>query len=207
METSTIINLSSITSQSSTLTSTKLAPSEALNTLISEGGDDFYNYIQRIGLQNDPNMIVLSARHHYYYDSDEMKKMQTVINLKELNQIKQIKSLLSSCLYFLPENCNFIGCFINNMKFDRYILRNSANLRKNKKISESVELGITSRVPLLNMIYSVMDLRTNAYMTRSSVSLLLNEYGFKVLDMTDNDGVTFFHSRKAGTTQRLRRVE
>ena len=119
---------------------------EVVDNLITEGGNDFYNYVDRIGLVNDPNLIVLSSVHHYYYDADEMKNVKTIVNLKELNKIKQIRSFLQSHLYTMPPGCNFVGFFANNAKVDRYALRYSSSLLLNMKKSEDIENGIVSRI-------------------------------------------------------------
>jgi hypothetical protein len=169
---------------------------EAVDNLITEGGEDFYNYVNSIGLAKDPDLIVLSSRRGYYYDIQEMKNLKTVINLKELNKIKKIKSLFKSYLHFLPYSCNFIGCFVNNKKVERFVLRNSSDFVENRKCSDAVELGIFSSFPFINKLYSIMDLRTNTYMSEESVSLLLKDYGYKVMDMTEFNGRTFFHSKK-----------
>jgi hypothetical protein len=171
---------------------------EGVDNLVTEGGEDFYNYVNRIGLAKDPNLIVLSSMHSYYYDTEEMNNAKTVINLKELNQIKEIKSLLQSYLNFLPNSCNFVGCFVNNKKIERYVLRNNSGSRENKKNFEAIELGIVSRFPFINRLYSIMDLKTNIYMSERSVTLLLKDYGFKVMDMTEFNGRTYFHSQKVG---------
>jgi hypothetical protein len=169
---------------------------EAVDNLITEGGEDFYNYVKSIGLAKDTDLIVLSSRHGYYYDVHEMKNVRTVINLKELNKIKQIKSLFKSYLHFLPNSCNFVGCFVNNKKVERFVLRNSSDFIENKKCSDAVELGIFSTYPFLNKLYSIMDLRTNTYMSERSVFLLLKDHGYKVMDMTEFNGRTFFHSKR-----------
>jgi hypothetical protein len=170
--------------------------SEAVDNLISEGGEGFYNYVNRIGLANDSNLIVLSSQHKYYYDSEEIDKARTVINLKELNLIKQITSLLHSHLRFLPLRCNFVGCFVNNEKTDRYALRKSSCYNEKIKNNDKVELGIISRFPFINMLYSIMDSRTNKYMSEGLVTSMLSVHGFKVIDMTELNGLTYFHSQK-----------
>ena len=170
--------------------------SEAVDNLISEGGEGFYNYVNRIGLANDSNLIVLSSQHKYYYDSEEIDKVRTVINLKELNLIKQISSLLHSHLRFLPLRCNFVGCFVNNEKTDRYALRKSSCYNEKIKNNDKVELGIISRFPFINMLYSIMDSRTNKYMSEGLVTSMLSVHGFKVIDMTELNGLTYFHSQK-----------
>ena len=171
---------------------------EAIDKLITEGGEMFYNYLNSIGLSNDPSLIVLSSIHHYYYDSEEMNRTKTVVNLKELNRIKEIKSLLHSHLHFLPERCNFVGCFVNNNKIARFEIRKGSTSSEKNRNSSAVELGIVSRFPFINRIYSLMDSKTNSYMSKRSVALMLGVHGFKVMDMTEYNGITFFHSQKIG---------
>jgi hypothetical protein len=198
-ETGIIVNQREITNLSFPLTSIdKAVSNEAIDNLIIEVGENFYNYVNRIGLAKDPNLIVLSSRHDYYYDAEEMNNIKTVINLKELNQIKQINSLLQSCMHLLPKGCNFVGYFVNNKKSKRYILRNSSDSYENKKNLEAIELGIISRFPFINKLYSIMDSKTSTYMSERSVALLLILHGFKVIDMTECNGLTFFHSQKVG---------
>ena len=169
---------------------------EAIDNLITEGGEGFYNYVDSRGLSKDSSLIVLSSRHHYYYDYEEMNNAKTVVNLKELNQIKEIKSLLHSHLHFLPEKCNFVGCFVNNRKIERYTLRKSVTPKEKIRDSDDVELGIVSRFPFLNMLYSYMDSKTNNYLSEESVALMLGAHGFKIMNMEEVNGLTFFHSRK-----------
>ena len=96
---------------------------EAIDILMAEGGESFYNYVDCLGLADEPDLIVLSSKHHYYYDPEEMNGFKTVINLKEFNQIKNIKSFLNSFLYYLPQKSNFIGCFTDNEKVNGYELK------------------------------------------------------------------------------------
>jgi len=172
---------------------------QAINILINEGGESFYKYVDWLGLANDPDLVVLSSLHHYYYDADEMNKVKTVINLKELNQIKQIESFLDSSFQILPQKSNFIGCFIDNKKINGYVLRNSSSSNHKNRSSDDIENSIVSRIPFLNMLYSIMDSKTNKFMSRKSVSLLLEEHGSKVMNMTEQNGITYFHAQKVQT--------
>jgi hypothetical protein len=173
---------------------------EAFDKLITEGGESFYNYVDSRGLSKDSNLIVLSASHHYYYDNDEMNNAKTVINLKELNTIKEIKGLLYSHLHFLPKSCNFVGCFVNNRKIERYTLRKYTTGEEKIRNSDNVELGIVSRFRFINMLYSLLDSKTNNYLSEKSVEVMLGVHGFKVIDMKEANGLTFFHSRKVENT-------
>ena len=59
--------------------------------------------------------------------------------------------------------------------------------------SES-ELGPWSS--FLNMLYGIIDSKTNRYMTEKSVKLLIEETGLKILDMTEFNGQTYFCTQK-----------
>lgn len=170
-----------------------------LKLLATEDCENFVKYIELLGLEKDPNLVVLSSLHHFYYDAEEMIDVKTVINLKELNQIKQLKDLLHSSFHILPPNCNFIGCFVNNKKQNGFVLSAAPSDSYYKRNSDAIENGIVSSSPLLNMIYNMIDSRTNKYMSERSVSLLLGEHGFKVVDMTELDGLTYFCARSLRT--------
>ena len=169
---------------------------KAIDILMEEGGESFYNYIVWLGLSQEPDLVVLSSKHHYYYDPEEMHNTKTIINVKELNQIKQIKPFLNSCLNFLPEKSNFIGCFIDNEKINGYELRNLSNSYSKNSNENDLENGIISKFPFINMLYSIIDSKTNRYMSKKSITLLLKEFDFKIMDMTECRGFTFFHSQK-----------
>ena len=170
-----------------------------INILESEGCDNFINYIEWLGLANDPNMIILSSMHHFYYDSEELKTVNTVINLKELNQTKKIKNFFRSVFHILPAKSNFIGCFVDNSKINGYELRPESSNDKRKRLFDEIENGIISRNPFLNMLFSIMDLRTNKYMSRRIVTTLLHEQGFKVFDLTEIRGITYFCAQRLHT--------
>jgi hypothetical protein len=165
--------------------------------LTVEGGENFSGYIELLGLQKDPNLVVLSSLHHYYYDAEEMVNVKTVINLKELNHIKKIKDFLHSIFHILPIYCNFIGCFVDNKKQSGFVLSNGPTDFHYKRNSDAIENGIVSSSPFLNMIYSLIDSKTNKYMSERGVSQLLEDHGFRVLNMTELNGLTYFQAQKA----------
>jgi hypothetical protein len=171
---------------------------EAIDILLEEGGTSFCNYVDWLGLSDEPDLIVLSSKHHYYYDPEEINNTKTIINIKELNQIRQIKPFLNSCLNFLPEKSNFIGCFIDNEKNNGYELRNLSDSYSGKRNEDDLENGIVSRFPFINMLYSIIDSNTIRYLSRKEISSLLKEFNFEVMDMTEYNGLTFFHSQKTG---------
>jgi hypothetical protein len=169
--------------------------------LAAEGCENFVNYLDLLGLAGDPNLIVLSSLHHYYYDADEMKNIQTIINQKELNQIRDLKSFLHSIFHILPNKSSFVGCFIDNEKLSGFSLRNTNRAYHTQRDSDAIENGIASRIPFLNMIYNMMDSKTNKYMSRTNVTSLLASHGFKILDMTELNGLTYFCAQKIQTLE------
>jgi hypothetical protein len=169
---------------------------KSVGKLLSEGGDEFYRYVSSTGLKMNSSLIVLPSLHHYYYDTEELKKVKSIVVLKKLNRIVEIESFLQSHLDSLPVKCNLIGCFINNNKIERYSLRAYTTRTDKIRNSDRVELGIVSRFPFLNMVYSLMDLKTNSYMSDTSVTQMLSDHEFEIMNMTESNGLTFFHARK-----------
>ena len=166
-----------------------------------EGREHFFNYVEWLGLDKDPNLVVLSSLHHYYYDAEEMKSVTTVVNLKELNYIKQTTSFLHSIFHIMPSRSYFVGCFVDNKKQNGFALRNTSSDYHSRRNSQAVENGILSSIPFLNMIFSFMDAKTNKYLSSRDVTLLLSDHGFKVLDITELNGITYFCAQKLQTTE------
>ncbi|HBH84211.1 MAG: hypothetical protein A2X05_11735 [Bacteroidetes bacterium GWE2_41_25] len=170
---------------------------EAINKLISEGGDSFYNYVEWIGLLKDPDLIVLSSLHHYFFDNEDLKNTKTIINLKQLNLIKEIDIFFHSIFKIAPPKSNFIGCFLDNKTQYEFSINNIISQYHSKNNVDPFENGIKSRNGFLNSVYNLLDSRTDRYLTKSNVSSLLKRQGFKVMDMTKLNGLTYFHSQKS----------
>jgi hypothetical protein len=155
----------------------------------------FLDYLEWLGLEKDPNLIVLSPSRHYYYDDEDLKEVTTVLNLKHLNHIKQVKNFLRTVNYMLPQKSFFIGSFIDRKHQYGFLSTQPDNHMQDNV--DPVENGIISRIPILNMIYDFMDSRTNnRNMSVKSVSHLLESTGFKVLDVTEINGITCFCAQK-----------
>ena len=158
--------------------------------------ESFTNYLEKLHLANDQDALVLSSSSHYYYESQELKRVKTLVNLKQLNHISQLKEFLNSIYCILPAESYLIGCFSDNKNQFRFLSDSYKPQNINSGQFDMVENGISSRVPFLNMIYSFIDTRTNRYMTKNTVTLHLEEAELKVLDMTEINGLTFFCAQK-----------
>jgi hypothetical protein len=144
--------------------------SPLIKELISEGSNNFYYYIRRLKLANDPNILVLSSRYHYYYEHDELKWTKTLILLKKLNRIKYIDSFLHALHLVLSPGANFIGYFSD--------------------IDTQNGSGLVSM--MYNGFIDLLDSRIDRKFNRKDVSKLLESNGFQVNDMTLMNGLTYF---------------
>ena len=142
--------------------------------LLAEGGENFYHYINWLGLGKDPNLMVLSSIHHYYYDFNDLKGIKTLINLKKLNEINHIDTFLGNVFRVLPSKANFVGCF------------------KDNKIRGGIGAPFYQSFKLLNSLINLINSRTDKFMTRKDVIKLLETHDFRIVDMTEISNITFF---------------
>ncbi len=151
-------------------------------TLLSEGGENFFHYVNWLGLAKDTNLMILSSVHHYYYDFNDLKGVKTIINLKQLNQINHIDSFLSNIFRVLPSKANFIGCFNDN------------------KMQSGIAVPLYQSFKFLNSLINLIDSKTDRFMSRKAVIKLLESHGFRIIDMTEIKKITYFcaeNSRKS----------
>jgi hypothetical protein len=154
----------------------RIMENPVMNDLIAEGGETFFNYLAWHGLTKEDNMLVLSSRHHYYYDPKELQSVTTLINVKKLNLIKHLDNFLRSIVFVLSPDSNFIGCFSD---------------WKTQKGT-----GITSR--MYKGFINFLDARTDIEFDQKDVSRLLESHGLRVIDMTEINGLTYFRAKNPG---------
>lgn len=157
--------------------------SPAIINMIEEGGISFLSYLKSLGLSRESNLMVLSSKHHYYYDEDELKSIRTLVNLKKLNLIKHPHSFLNILFRILPSDANFIGCFSDNRPSKGNSLQPSR---------------------LLNRFINILDSRTDRVLSKDEVAGLLLSHGFRVIDMTEIEGLTYFYSKPEQNHAELR---
>ena len=167
-----------------------------LEKLIGEGCENFFHYVELLGLANNPNLIVLPSTHHYYYDAEDLRNVMTVVNMKHLNHIKDIRDFLHSIYHILSHQSFLIGVFIDRKYQNGFFSNSTLDKPQIEGKVDPVENGIESKIPFLNMMYNLMDSKTNRYMSKQAVTLLLGDAGFKVLDMTELNRLTYFCTQK-----------
>ena len=150
----------------------------AIRHMVSEGGENFLTYMKRFGIASEPNIMVLSSRHHYYYDSSDLQSIRALVNLKKLNMIRHLDLFLQTLSRMLPSNASFIGCFSD-----------SKGSKRKYSISKYTE-------KIISIIRNFMDSKTDRNMDKDDVSKLFASYGFKIVDMTEINGQTFFNTQK-----------
>jgi hypothetical protein len=145
----------------------------------TEGGEDFFQYLQRLQLANEPNLLALSSSHHYYYESNELKRIRTLVALKKLNNVCDLKKFLVTVVRILPQKANLIGCF------------------KNDTGDQSV-FSFYQSTRFFKGLVNYLDSKTDRSLTKGTVSGLLQEHKLKVIDISDINDMTYFFARKTG---------
>jgi hypothetical protein len=158
----------------------------AIVNMIAEDGENFFRYLKSLGLSRENNLVVLSSRHHYFYDEDELKNVRTLVNLRKLNMIKYLDEFLFTLVQVLPPDTNFLGCFTDSGSFG--------------------ENGAGTLIPLrqLRRLFNAFDPAVERSMDRKQVSGKLEEHGFKITDMSEMDGLVYFCAHKVPKSAVLR---
>lgn len=185
MENVSVLNYPSILNESfylthfnrETTTRRKSGFSPTITKVIAEGGENFFLYLKKLGLSKEDNMLALSSVHHYFYDENELKSVRTLVNLKKLNHIQNLDRFLQTLFHMLPHDADFIGCFSND--------------------KTQQENGLPSYKPsrLLSRFINFIDSRTDRILDKPKVSDALERNGHKIVDMTEIDGIMYFHSK------------
>ncbi len=170
------------------------------NELDIEARQSLIDYLSRMGLVKESGMLVIPASRHYFYDADDLRDIRTVITLRQLNHIRDVKGFMKQIISLLPAESDFIGCFTDNRSQGTFYDKSGTPSRQQAEKAEAYENGIESRIPFINRMYSIIDLKTNRYLTRKMVKGLISEVGLEMVNMAEVNGVTYFHARKGSPT-------
>lgn len=164
--------------------------------LTAEVRRDLISYLEGMGLVNDPAILVIPSTRHFFYDAEDIKGVKTIVNLKQLNYVREIRDFLRKISELLPQESSFVGCFIDNKSQNGFSDKYSNLPRNLSEKAEAYENGIESRIPFINRMYSFIDLKTNRYLTKRTVTNLLEECSLQLTGMTEMNGLTYFHARR-----------
>jgi hypothetical protein len=148
------------------------------NKLVEVDDENFINYLKWHGLANEDNLLVLSSKLHYYYDYEELKEVTTLINLKKLNLVKHLDDFLHTLYNGLSPKTNFIGCFYDRKTQNR--------------------VNVISR--LYKRFINFLDAKIDVEIDSKDFSRLLESHGFRIIDMTEINGLTYFRTQNISRT-------
>ncbi len=149
-------------------------PNPVKDKLLAEGGDNFLDYLEHRGFMKETDLLVLSSKHHFYYDQNDLADVKVLVNIKKLNHIKHLDSFLHVIFRVLPSDARFIGCFTES---------------RNGKVNGS---PFHNTKAFYKKFIDFLDARTDRRMTRNEVEEILDSHGFKIVDMTEINGLTYF---------------
>ncbi len=153
---------------------TTALPNPVKDKLLAEGGDNFLGYLEHRGFMQESDLLVLSSKHHFYYDQNDLADVKVLVNIKKLNYIKHLDSFLHVIFRVLPPDARFIGCFTDS---------------RNGKVNGS---PFHHTKVFYKKFIDFLDARTDRRMTRNEVEEILDSHGFKIVDMTEINGLTYF---------------
>lgn len=104
-------------------------------TLLNDGCEDLYTYINWMNLSECCNAVVLPATTYPYHIPEDMSDTEILVNLKPLNLIEDLGSFLSSVLSLLPESSYFTG-FLEDCG-DKSLIKGSLTKESLKSLLES----------------------------------------------------------------------
>jgi hypothetical protein len=176
--------------------SDSLEINETVELMISEGGEDLFNYVDWMGLANSPNLILLSSQKNYYYAKEELKNFSTIVNLKQLEQIKNINDLMKSISGIMQPNSHFIGYFAENKDHPKNQPDITSSSGKSGAGSKSLLNSLDLKKPFVDIIFNLSKLKNNRNYTRRDVYKIFEKHGFRILDVTEVNDLTYFYAKK-----------
>lgn len=168
-------------------------------TLLNDGCEDLYTYINWMNLSENYNAIVLPATSYHYHIPEDLEDTEVLVNLKPLNLFEDLGSFLSSVLAILPEYSYFTG-FLENYANEKRM--SGSDIRHdNDKIKQHVYTGEDTKSNgkpsfLRKKMQVLYKNCIKGSLTKEGLKSLLDNSGFKVLDITVLNGKTFFYVQK-----------
>lgn len=145
-----------------------------INDLIAEGGEDFYSFLKYVKLNCERDIMVLSPRHHYYFEYRDLVDVKVLINIVKLNRIKNLGSFLSTLFRVLPCRAKFIGCFSDS------------------KSTNGSKFPFFLPAKMFNKVLNFLDSKTERDMGRKDAVKYLDTHGFRVEQMEEINDIVYF---------------
>ena len=157
----------------------KCSLSHSLMRLFVSGGLSLFRYLRYTGMFRDPGLVILSSHDFARFRAGDLGKASTLITIRRLNLIKHLDMFLNSLVQILPPETHFVGCF------------SQTGDTGNRAGKWSRLQGFPGRL-------ISGGIKGCHLLDRQKVSEILGRNGLSLISMTEMNGVTYFHSRKAG---------
>lgn len=164
-----------------------------LDTLTKHGHGDVYDYLNTHRLNSVNNCIVLSPSNHYFFEEEDLKDTEMVIDIHNLTKKKDVRSFLSSLYANMPDGCYFTGCFetpsakfSGNPDYHRYLFEYEDKQGNNRNGSDVILSAIDRLINQLNGSLSEKNLKGK------DAEVLFVSTGFRVEDITEANGKIYF---------------
>ena len=148
-------------------------------SMIPSFGIPFSRYLINNEITERNGIIILRPDNNADISAEELKRVTTLVTLPRLNLIKHLEMFLNSLVHILPPNTNFIGCF------------------SPMKGSYTGPVTFGRHGDFLGRFFHSAQAECHS-LNRNKVSEMLERNGLSLISMTEMNGVTYFHSRKAG---------
>ena len=141
--------------------------------LTAQGGVLFFDYLKKFNLVRESNIVTIYPQKSFFYDENDFVGINTILVLKKLNLINDLEGFLRALDSILPHDVNFIGCFSDYRR-----------IKGNNLITR-----------LYRNVLNLLDLKTDNELDRRHASAMLKKCGFKIIDMSEMNGLVYFFTR------------
>lgn len=165
--------------------------------IVEEAGLEVYSYLEKFKLTESENILFLPLVRHYIYNSEDLKKVDCIVNFKLLNRTSHIRHFLFTMNRLLPLEGQFVGCFLDYKKQKQRILKTKHSLLGYVFLmSYGFVNRFIPRVPVIKQMQHILNGGKVKCLAKSEAKTLLEKNGFKAVNMTEIDGLTYFIARK-----------
>ena len=137
---------------------------------------DFYNYIYQYDLiKQRKSTLIIPERGHFFYDTDELKKIKIIIDCRELNNLHNLRNFVDILSKITQKEVIFYGRF-QNIVYDK-------NLNLISKITNYLRHSLNNHFKF-------------QILSKKEVIELFRKYGFKIYYTKKISGITYFYAKK-----------
>jgi hypothetical protein len=174
-----------------------LQKNSVFSEIKEEAGQEVYSYLEKFKLTESENILFLPMVRHYLYNSEELKKVDCIVNFKLLNSVPHIRYFLVTMNRLLPLEGQFVGCFLDYNKQKQRIMKTKHSFLGYAFLMSYVFVNrIIPRIPVMKQMQHVLNSGKVKCLAKDEAKSLLDKHGFKIVNMTEIDGLTYFIVRK-----------